>query len=209
MVAGTERKLQTTAEHGISPFTRQLLNQFNAATMIEFLEALTGIEHLVPDPHYWGGGLHQIERGGFLKVHADFNHHPRLNLDRRLNLLLYLNRDWRDEYGGHLELWNREMTAVVHRIPPIFNRCVIFNTTSFAYHGHPEPLQCPEGMTRKSMALYYYSNAAGRRSPRRALDTLSAPARRDAPDEPQVVKHTLKQFVPPIVSDAVRGLRSR
>ena len=102
----TEQKLQTTAELGIGPFARQVLNQFNSSAVIDFLEALTGIEHLVPDPHYLGGGLHQIERGGFLKVHADFNHHSRLDLQRRLNLLLYLNRDWRDEWGGHLELWD-------------------------------------------------------------------------------------------------------
>ena len=206
----TERKLQTTAEQGIGPFTRQVLNQFNAAAMIEFVEALTGIEHLVPDPHYAGGGLHQIERGGFLKVHADFNRHPRLELERRLNLLLYLNRDWRDEYGGHLELWDREMTAPVERIAPIFNRCVIFNTTSFAYHGHPEPLECPEGMTRKSMALYYYSST---RPPEEVVDAHTTLFQR-RPGETRLtsresLKQTLKQFVPPIVTDAVRGLRSR
>ena len=104
----TERKLQSTAELGMGPVTRQVLNQFNSSAVMDFLEALTGIEHLVPDPHYWGGGLHQIERGGFLKVHADFNHHSRLDLERRLNLLLYLNRDWREEWGGQLELWDTD-----------------------------------------------------------------------------------------------------
>jgi hypothetical protein len=206
--ARTERKLQTTAEHGIGPFTRQLLNQFNAAAMIDFLEALTGIEHLVPDPHYFGGGLHQIERGGFLKVHADFNHHARLQLERRLNLLLYLNRDWREEYGGHLELWNRDMTAAVDRIAPVFNRCVIFNTTDFSYHGHPEPLTCPEGSTRKSIALYYYSKG---RPPEEIASAHSTLFQR-RPGETRLksaasMRDSLKRLVPPIITDAVRARR--
>jgi hypothetical protein len=100
------------------------------------------------------------------------------------------------------------MTAPVHRIAPIFNRCVIFNTTSFAYHGHPEPLQCPEGMTRKSMALYYYSSA---RPPEEVVDAHTTLFQR-RPGETRLtsresLKQTLKQFVPPIVMDAARGRR--
>jgi hypothetical protein len=71
--------------------------------------------------------------------------------------LIYLNRDWREEYGGHLELWNAAMTQCDVRVLPVFNRAVIFSTTDRSFHGHPDPLKCPEGMTRKSMALYYYS----------------------------------------------------
>ena len=97
-------------------------------------------------------------RGGRLGIHADFNRHPRFDLDRRLNLLVYLNKDWREEYGGHLELWNRGMTHCEVKILPVFNRVVLFSTTDFTYHGHPDPLACPEGMTRKSLALYYYTN---------------------------------------------------
>ena len=88
----------------------------NSFEMLLWLEAVTGIEGLIPDPYFGGGGLHQIEPGGFLKVHADFNVHPKLNLDRRLNMLIYLNRDWKDEYGGHLELWERDMSRCRARI---------------------------------------------------------------------------------------------
>jgi Rps23 Pro-64 3,4-dihydroxylase Tpa1-like proline 4-hydroxylase len=206
---GTERKLQTTAELGIGPVARQVLNQFNSSAVIDFLETLTGVEHLVPDPHYSGGGLHQIERGGFLKVHADFNHHPRLDLERRLNLLLYLNRDWRDEWGGHLELWDTTMTSVVQRIAPTFNRCVVFSTTSFAYHGHPDPLKCPEGVTRKSMALYYYTKD---RPPEELMPAHTTRFQRrpgEALNSRMPLKETLKRFVPPIVLDVARDRRKR
>src|SRR5208282_3669906 len=93
-----------------------------------------------------------------LGVHADFNKHGEFGLDRRLNLLLYLNKDWREEYGGHLQLWNRDMSRCEAKVAPIFNRVVVFGTTDFTYHGHPDPLQCPDDMTRKSLALYYFSN---------------------------------------------------
>ncbi|HEV3383297.1 MAG TPA: 2OG-Fe(II) oxygenase [Gemmata sp.] len=112
----------------------------------------------MPDPHYEGGGLHQIEPGGFLKIHADFNYHTRLRLDRRINLIVYLNKDWQEDYNGHLELWDRNMTHCVHKILPAYNRCVVFSTTDWSYHGHPEKLTWPAGRTRKSLALYYYTN---------------------------------------------------
>jgi Rps23 Pro-64 3,4-dihydroxylase Tpa1-like proline 4-hydroxylase len=152
-----ERKLASKDETVMGPATRQLLAALNSSAFIDFLERLTGIDGLVPDPHLEGGGLHQIERGGHLKVHADFNRHPRTGLERRLNVLLYLNRDWRDEYGGAFELWDKKMTRAEAKVMPYFNRCVVFSTTSTSYHGHPEPLACPEGETRKSIALYYYS----------------------------------------------------
>ena len=154
----TEKKLASRDESQIGSVTRHLLQQFNSSVFCLFLESLTGIEGIIPDPHFWGGGLHQIERGGFLKIHSDFNRYEKLKLDRRLNVLLYLNKDWREEYGGYLELWDRKMTHCVVKTAPAFNRVVIFNTTSFTYHGHPDPMQSPEGMTRKSLALYYYTN---------------------------------------------------
>jgi hypothetical protein len=137
---------------------QDFLFALNSPEMLEFLEKLTGIDGLIPDPYFGGGALHQIVRGGFLKVHADFNWHPKLRLDRRLNVLIYLNKDWKEEYGGELELWDRGMSRPVQKILPVFNRTVIFSTTDFSYHGHPRPLACPEGMTRKSVSLYYYSS---------------------------------------------------
>ena len=153
-----EIKLASAAESSFGPVTRLFLYHLNSITFLEFLSAITGIPHLISDPSFDGGGLHQIVRGGKLGIHADFNRHGTYDLDRRLNLLLYLNKDWREEYGGHLQLWNRGMTRCETKVLPIFNRVMLFGTTDFTYHGHPDPLQCPEGMTRKSLALYYFSN---------------------------------------------------
>jgi len=141
----------------VSPQIRHLIWEFNSSTFIRALEALTGIDKLIPDPSLRGGGLHQILPGGLLGVHADFTHHVQYNLHRRVNLLLYLNRDWQDAYEGHLELWDKTAKHCVKRIRPTAGRCVIFNTDADSFHGHPRPLNCPEGMTRKSIALYYYT----------------------------------------------------
>ncbi|HKO54708.1 MAG TPA: 2OG-Fe(II) oxygenase [Thermoanaerobaculia bacterium] len=156
-----EKKLGFFHERSaVSDTIRRFLDAMNGFETLLFLEKLTGIEGLIPDPYFAGGGPHQIEPGGYLKVHADFNVHPKLHLDRRLNMLVYLNRDWREEWGGHLELWDASLTASRQRILPTFNRTVIFSTTDTSYHGHPHPLTSPPGVTRKSVSLYYYT--AGR-----------------------------------------------
>lgn len=144
---------------GADPYLFSVLYAFNSYPLIHFLETLTSIDGLIGDQHYHGGGLHQILPGGILKVHADFNYLEKLKLYRKINVLLYLNKNWKEEYGGHVELWDKDMTHAVKKVLPIFNRCVIFNTDSLSYHGHPDPLACPEGMTRKSIAFYYYTNA--------------------------------------------------
>lgn len=157
----TEKKLGYYHEHStITANIRAFLDAMNGFEMLLFLEALTGIEGLIPDPYFGGGGLHQIESGGFLKIHTDFNVHPKLKLDRRVNLLVYLNRGWQEEWGGHLELWNASMTEQRQRIAPLFNRTIVFSTTDHSFHGHPHPLATPPGVTRKSVSLYYYT--AGR-----------------------------------------------
>jgi hypothetical protein len=212
-----EKKLATRAEAQMGAWTRFLLYQFNSSIFLSFLESLTGIRGLIPDPHFWGGGLHQIERGGFLKIHADFTRHPILPLDRRLNLLLYLNEDWPEEYGGQLELWDRGMIKCEARILPVFNRCVIFSTTAFSFHGHPDPVACPAWQTRKSIALYYFSN--GRPEEEHPIDhgtlfvhrpgeAYKAP-RPDGLSRAQVAKKIIKRLLPPILIDAVNSLRPR
>lgn len=208
-----EKKLGTRDDRAMGHTTRQLMAEFNSATMIDFLQSLTGIDGLVPDPHYYGGGLHQIEPGGFLKVHADFNIHPTTGLIRRLNLLVYLNRDWDPSYNGALELWDSNMKSCAQRIEPLYNRCVIFSTTDHSYHGHPTPLSCPEGMTRKSLALYYYSsgNGEGQTQPHNTIfrerpgETIPE-TKRSASSEPNL-RRIGKRWLPPALVDAIKRVR--
>ena len=141
---------------------RALIQELNSGYFLRFLERLTGIPDLISDTKLVGGGVHRIERGGKLSVHVDFSHHPTNGLNRRLNLLLYLNKNWKEEYGGHFELWSQDIKKCEQRILPIFNRCVVFSTSPISFHGHPEPLNCPEGMTRNSIALYYFSKGRSR-----------------------------------------------
>lgn len=151
-------KLGLPHEHQVNSVLRNLLWEMNSSSFVRFLEKMTGIEGLIPDPKLQGGGVHQILPGGVLGVHTDFTEHRYYKLSRRLNVLLYLNEDWKEEYNGHLELWSRDMSRCVRRIMPKLGRCVIFSTDDDSYHGHPEVLNCPEGVTRKSIALYYYTN---------------------------------------------------
>jgi hypothetical protein len=154
-ISGT-RKRQIQPEDCDSE-VRGIFHFFNSAPFIRFLEGLTSIEGLVGDPYFSGGGYHEIGALGRLGVHADFRVNEKIHLSRRMNLLIYLNKDWKPEYGGDLELWDRRMTEPRKVVAPVFNRCVIFNTDATSYHGHPNPLRVPEGMTRKSVALYYYT----------------------------------------------------
>lgn len=203
----TEVKLELTEGAELGVFTRHVLAQFNSAEFTNFLELLSGINGLVPDPHLVGGGLHQIERGGYLAVHADFSEHPRLLLDRRLNVLVYLNKDWREEYGGHLELWDRSMSRAQQRVLPIANRCVVFSTTSYSYHGHPDPLTCPEGWTRKSMAFYYYTH--GRPSDEICSTAHSTLFKARPANRSERLRVVAQRYAPPVLSDAYRSLARR
>ena len=153
-----QERLKTQYNPDLLPHsTRSLFYFFNSKPFVVFLEWLTGIGGLMPDPHFDGGGIHRIEPGGHLSIHADFNHHLRTNTERRLNVIVYLNENWKSEYGSQLELWDRSMDRCVRSIEPLFNRCVIFNTSSFSFHGNPNPVTHPEGKPRLSMALYYYT----------------------------------------------------
>ena len=138
---------------------KSFIDFLNSDIFLDFLQSITSIkEKLQADPYLEGGGLHEIKTGGVLKVHTDFNRHPFLNLDRRVNVLIYLNKNWKESYGGHLELWNNEMSQCEKKILPYFNKMVIFSTTDFSNHGHPNLLKCPNNMSRKSIALYYFSD---------------------------------------------------
>lgn len=199
-------KLQSTSELTMPPSIRAMISAFNSSTFVKFLEQLTGIDGIVPDPHLYGGGLHQTMPGGHLKMHIDYNFHNKWKLDRRLNVLLYLNEGWKEEWNGHLELWEGDSKNLIKpaaKISPIANRVVIFNTSEFSWHGVPETLMCPEGLTRKSIALYYYSN--GRPEEERGENHNTVFVERPGEKFEQSWKATARDWIPPAVIRMMRG----
>lgn len=204
-----EIKLASRGERRFGPMTKAFVHFLNSEPFLLFLQELTGIEEtLTPDPYFEGGGFHQTKPGGFLKIHADFNKHRQTGLDRRLNVLVYLNKDWKDEYGGHFELWNRDMTKCVNKVPPRFNTMAMFTTTDFSYHGLPNPLTCPPDRSRRSLALYYYTNGRPASEINEGLEdhtTLFKVRKGDALDSQmakfntsQSAKDFVKDLIPPI-----------
>jgi hypothetical protein len=153
---GGHHKRQIAPED-CNAFVRELFHFFNSRPMLAFLEGLSGIDALLPDPYFEGGGFHEISAGGKLGIHADFRIHEKLHLQRRINLLIYLNEDWNDEWNGRLELWDRQMHQCQVSIAPLMNRAVVFNTDADSFHGHPDPLATPPEVKRRSIALYYYT----------------------------------------------------
>lgn len=199
-----EKKLASNRDRHFRPLARSLLYHLNSATFLDFLSRVTGIANLIADSYFEGGGMHQIVRGGRLAIHADFNRDRRTGLDRRLNALVYLNAGWQDEWGGHLELWDREMTHCVTRIAPKFNRLVVFSTRDDTYHGHPDPLMCPEGVTRKSLALYYYTNGRPEEEIHGDHSTLyRARPGEDLSDQGSPLRDLAKDLLPPMVTRLV------
>jgi len=155
-----ERKSGLTRMDAMGKITRGIIDELSSPEFICWLGDLSGIEGLMPDPDLDGGGLHEIKAGGFLNLHTDFlSHTERPNWRRQLNLLLYLNKSWQREWNGDLELWSEGMQSQAASIEPLFNRCVIFHTTEKSFHGHPVPVDCPADVSRKSLALYYFSDA--------------------------------------------------
>jgi len=144
----------------LEPLFLLALQEFNSWKFLKFLERLTGVSKLLPDPYFSGGGIHQILKGGILDIHTDFNEYGKLDLFRRLNVLIYLNKDWQPSYEGCLELWNGggEHGHCVKSVAPILNRAVIFQTDKHSFHGHPKEWNAPEPITRKSLAFYYYTS---------------------------------------------------
>lgn len=156
-----EKKFGLDKRNSIPPTLLDLVSNLQSLDFTKSLSSLTSIPGLIADEDLTGGGLHQIHPGGFLNIHSDFLIHPhKHNLERRINLILFLSPDWKSEYGGNLEFWDKEMTACITRVEPRFNRCVIFTTDEYSYHGCPELLRGPEGFSRKSLALYYYTEYA-------------------------------------------------
>ena len=155
-----ERKQVCSDTAAFGPTAETIAHALNSSRFVRLLETLTGIQGLIPDPHMHAAGYMKVPPGGFLGLHYDFATQRELMLDRRINVLLYLNRDWQPEWGGQLELHSNDaLEATRHqevKVEPSFNRMVVFNTPN-ALHGHRTPLTCPKGRARLCLSWYYYT----------------------------------------------------
>lgn len=187
----------------LPPQARSFFYSLNSRPFIQFLENLSGIKGLIPDPFFLGGGFHETRTGGHLDVHVDFNLHKPMHLERRLNLLIYLNKNWRPEHGGGLELWDEKMERCVESIIPEFGRCAVFSTSSKSYHGHPAPVNHPEGAPRRSIALYYYTATWTDSSQFKTTQFKVRPGTKDAVDWKVRRDELITEFLPPVVARPV------
>jgi Rps23 Pro-64 3,4-dihydroxylase Tpa1-like proline 4-hydroxylase len=172
-----ENKVGLAKRSMFPPRLGEVVDELNSPEFVHWLSQVTGIADLKADPSLEGGGLHQSAAGGFLNVHTDFsNHHYHKHWRRQVNLILYLNPKWQEEWGGAIELWDRDVQRCVVKIPPMFNEALIFRTDEISYHGFPDPLRCPEGESRKSLALYYYTEETGAEVKTRSTNYRPRPA---------------------------------
>lgn len=156
-IYGSFKKYRLSELRKMPECASTFIDYLNSSEFLFILEQITGIDKLIPDPDLQGGGVHAIEAGGFLKLHTDFNWNKKLGAHRRLNLLIYLNSDWNEDWGGSIELWNSNAEKMIFKLGPKLGKVMLFATTDYSYHGHPDPLTCPPGVWRKSIAIYYYT----------------------------------------------------
>ncbi len=173
---GNENKLGLNRRDLFPASIGEAVDELNSPRFVAWLRELTGIADLVPDPALEGGGLHQAGRGGFLNVHTDFSvHHHHSDWERRVNLIVYLTPGWKESWGGALEFWESGMRRRSASYLPLLNHAVIFNTDQNSLHGFPDPLRCPDHISRKSLALYYYTIGKNRRSVAQATNYRARP----------------------------------
>jgi hypothetical protein len=153
-----------------SPSIRELVLNLNSSEFVKWLETLTTITKLIPDPHLIGAGLMRCYQGHSLKLHTDFNWNEQLHLNRCLSVILYIHPEWDMSWNGGLEFWDFERKNLLHTIEPKPNRLLIWNYHNRLFHGHPIPVSCPEGISRDGLRLFYFtSNSTPIESPHRSL----------------------------------------
>lgn len=203
--SGNERLKTSFNPDRLPTYTKAVFHALNSRAFIQFLENMSGIKGLIPDPYFQGGGVHRTNTTGFLDIHADFNHHSIMDVERRLNLLIYLNPGWKEEYGGSFEVWTDDMKEKVDSFAPVMNRMCCFSTGDNTMHGNPEPVNHPDGDPRLSIALYYYT--ATWEEGRIAQSTVfkKRPGSNDSASNEATLR-MVREFVPPILYRKSRNL---
>ena len=149
----------------LAPRLQSMAYSFQGSTFLNWIEKICGIEKLIADPHMRGGGICRVPSGSSLGLHNDFNWNEQLRLTRRVNLILYMNSEWDESWGGDLEFWNFDRTECVAKIAPKPNRLAFWNYDERHIHGHPHPLNTPEGVYRQNFIQFYYSSNATHETP--------------------------------------------
>lgn len=175
----------TLNEFASLPCHRNVFDCLQSSTVVDYISHVTGIKQLESDPFFHGAGIHAYPREGKLDMHLDYSIHPITKKERRVNLIVYLNKDWKNEYGGFLELWDAHLQNRTELIMPAWNTAVLFRTNNISYHGLPKPIQCPEGEYRKSLAIYYVSPPTDTALPRYKAEFFPLP---DQPTCPKLQK---------------------
>ena len=198
LTAGPAQVKQESAS-GLGPRTTELLATLDSDFFKGLIEKITGVKDPIADTTHALGGMHRSKQGGFTLIHRDFRRQPETNLHHRVNMLLYLNPEWHEDWGGYLELWPSNMKAVGKRVAPLGNTLLIWETHDQTLHGLPDPVACPPGVSRVSLASYWYTEKPretpvklrrpvfarrpqdswklGRRPPKQFLKELIAPRR--------------------------------
>lgn len=202
-----ERLKESFHPDTLPPHARILFYSFNSRPFLRLIENITGIRGLVPDPYFLGAGYHRVSTGGHLSIHADFNHHKPMNLERRINVLIYLNKGWDEAYGGSFEMWDKDMTRCEKSVLPSFNRCVIFNTTAESMHGNPQPVNHPDGVPRRSIALYYYTSTWEDTKKEYTTQFRVRPNSGDSVDWQVRLRELARDITPPLLFRGLKRIR--
>lgn len=144
-----------------TPIQDEVVHALHSSTFLKWLQAVTDTVDLIPDPHLIGAGYSKAYTGDSLKIHTDFNWNNQLRLHRRLSVIIYLNEEWNESWGGNLDFYDTDRENVLSRVIPRAGNMVVWSYNNLAYHGYPEPMTNPKGTCRKNLRLFYYvSNAS-------------------------------------------------
>lgn len=201
-----ERKLASRPNVRFGRATQLYFDIVHSSAFVDFIQRVTGIPGLVPDPMLASGGMHEIRTGGKFSLHLDFNQHEVTKLDTRLVFITYLNKDWRPSYGGTLELWSMEEKKCVAEVVPSFGRSALFAHSSKSLHGHPNPVKAPDGRSRRSVAAYFYSH--GRSDGESASYHSTLFPTPITLSQREKIASAVKYVTPPVMVDAYRKLRA-
>jgi hypothetical protein len=186
----------------LPPATQAYFDLVYSGPFMRYLTQITGVANILPDPELWGGGMHEVPKGGHFEVHVDFQKHPRNKLDNRFAMITYLNKNWPAKQGGALELWEPDMSRCAVSVLPEFGRTLLFRQSLRTPHGVVQPVSGPDGTVRRSVISYYYTN--GVEGDDRGDSLTTAFVRRATSTFRDDAKWFLKRCVPPILLDAVR-----